>query len=59
MNSIRNESYNTGKQDGIDIGKNQIVCVLVRDGILEPETAAEKLGITVEELEKMMSNNEE
>ena len=55
MNAIRDENL----KRGIDIGKNQIVCVLVRDGILEPETAAEILGITVEELEKMMSNNEE
>ena len=63
MNSIRNESFDKGrdigKKEGIDIGKNQIVCDLVRDGILEPEKAAEKLGITVEELEKMMSNIEE
>ena len=56
MTAIRNESYDIGKRDGIDIGKNQIVCVMVRKGTLNPEVAATELGITVEELEKMMNN---
>ena len=67
LNAIRDENFkrgidvgiDIGKREGIDIGKNQIICVLVRDGILETEKAAEKLGITIEELEKMMSNIEE
>ena len=30
MNSIRNESYNTGKQDGIDIGREHGIKQLVQ-----------------------------
>ena len=62
MTAIRNESFEKGvdfgKDIGLSIGRNQMICILVRDGILEPEKAAKKLGITIEELEKLMEETE-
>ena len=55
----KKEGIDIGKKEGIDIGKKQIICVLVRDGILDPKKAAEKLGLTAEELKNMMNNIEE
>ena len=66
MTAIRNESFekgvdfgkDIGLKEGLSIGRNQMICILVRDGILEPEKAAKKLGITIEELEKLMEETE-
>ena len=66
MTAIRNESFekgvdfgkDIGLREGLSIGRNQMICILVRDGILEPEKAAKKLGITIEELEKLMEETE-
>lgn len=70
MTAIRNESFEKGVdfgkdiglkeglREGLSIGRNQMICILVRDGILEPEKAAKKLGITIEELEKLMEETE-
>ena len=70
MTAIKSESYDIGKKDGIGIGKKeginigrmegkiQMLCILVRDGSLEPEKAADKLGITVEEFEILMRETE-
>ena len=56
--SIYDRGVSQGISQGIDIGRNQMVCILVRDGILEPEKAAKKLGITMEELETLMRDTE-
>ena len=74
MTAIRNESFEKGVdfgkdiglkeglreglREGLSIGRNQMICILVRDGILEPEKAAKKLGITIEEFEKLMEETE-
>ena len=56
--SIFDRGVSQGISQGIDIGRNQMVCILVRDGMLEPEKAAKKLGITMEELEKLIMDIE-
>ncbi|MCR5836071.1 MAG: hypothetical protein K6G88_06175, partial [Lachnospiraceae bacterium] len=39
-----------GEKRGLEIGKKEIIMEMIKDGIISPETGAEKLGISVDEL---------
>ena len=48
-----------GREEGREEGKIAVLISLVQSGDLPMQKAAEKLGVTVEELEKMMKDTPE
>lgn len=53
---VKAEGREEGRREGISIGKIGMLVQLVQDGDLEPERAAEKAKMTVEEFKKVMEN---
>ena len=39
-----------GEKRGLETGKKEIILEMIKEGIISPETGAEKLGVSVDEL---------
>lgn len=48
-----------GKTEGIEIGKKQLILEMITDGTITCETGAKKLGIPLEELEKIIDKSKQ
>ena len=48
------QKYEQGHEDGMEAGKELLLVTLVKDGTLTIEKAAEYMGVTEEEFEKLM-----
>jgi predicted transposase YdaD len=50
------EATQKGRQEGIELGGNQMIYSLVQNGRLAPEDGAEELGISLRQLKANMTN---
>ncbi|MBE5958475.1 MAG: hypothetical protein E7254_06390 [Lachnospiraceae bacterium] len=48
----KTEGIEIGKTEGVEIGKKKMILELISDGIITPEQGAERLGVSLEELNK-------
>ena len=55
--AYRKGIFEEGHKEGLEQGRLEILLSLVKDGSLTVEKASAKLNISVEEFEKMMSDN--
>ncbi|MBQ0028176.1 MAG: Rpn family recombination-promoting nuclease/putative transposase [Lachnospiraceae bacterium] len=56
MRSMYKFGVKNGREEGIEIGKEQAILSLVQDGTITLEAAAEKLGISLKEAESKLKN---